>query len=276
MIYLGDITHTLLENIYKRPGLDFSTALNNKIFRAADTKLSYRQIQELEKVGLQKSERSSKKDWRKYTLQDIVCFLIIGKLKDYGFNFSQLKIVVSFLYETDIELALVDKHMPLIEALTISAFGGIPIYLLCTDTDVLGIFDSPSYDAFTKNPQSEARESYLVINVTSIFGDELKTLDKRFSVNDSSDIYSAANQLSDAEKLVIKAIRNGSYNSVEVVMKNGKVRHLNLKKAVPNKQGGLTEKEIIALVANRQFGSITVHVEGGKIVNLIGIEKLKA
>ncbi len=277
MIYLDDISQIILESLYEADSSDVNAFTDIKIFRAADTGLTYRQIQELEKVGLQKSERSSDKKWRRYALNEITCFLIIAKLKDYGFTFSQLKSVVTFLYETDIELVRGDKKskMLLIEVISRFSLSNLPLYFICTDTDIVGIFDLPSYDVFTQKLDSNVRESYLLISPTNILHDTLKNLDKRFESKDRSYIYNLANEFSETEKKIVQIIRSGTYESIEVVMKNGKVKYLSLQQTTPYQKNGLTQKDVINLITTKQYGSIRAQVEDGKIVNLVGTEKVK-
>jgi DNA-binding transcriptional MerR regulator len=274
MIYFDDTTLMFLSKIYENSNVP--EMLEKKLFRAADTGLSYRQLQELEKAGLLRSERASNKEWRRYDLTGVTSISIIAKLKDYGFTFAQLMTVTSFLHETDVELEAVNKSFLLVDAIALCVIAGMPIYLILTDDTVIGIFDSPDLASFIKNPTENAKYSYLVIDATSLVQEVLATIDKRL-VSQHEDLHdiAALTQFSNEEKSVVKAMRSGLYSSVEVVMRNGQIGHLNLKESLKNRKDKLTQKDVLELLVTKQYGSISAHLEGGKIVNLVGVNKVK-
>lgn len=273
MIYLDESSLAFLGKAYEN-NANLDKVYLQKLFRAVDTGLSYRQIQELEKVDLLKTERTSNKEWRRYSLIEVALILIVKELKKYGFEFSQLEIVMDFLGATEIELEWINKKMPVIKAIITFGFSGMPLYFLTTDDNVLGIFDTPNYDTFAKSKY--AGSSYITINVANVVQGVLKDIDKRLGHENDLDIYfDPSSELSDTEKTIIRAVRNGEYNSLEVVMKDGIVRQLNTKKTTPSRVGGLTKNEIIELIKTKDFGSITMQVEAGKVVSLTGIDKIK-
>lgn len=65
--------------------------VNRKIFKVSDTPLTYRQVNTLDTDRLLANERQNKKGWRKFSYKELVYTLIVSELKKFGFKHEQLK-----------------------------------------------------------------------------------------------------------------------------------------------------------------------------------------
>ena len=65
--------------------------LNNKVFRVADSPLSYRQTNALAMDRLMPDNREKKEGWRKFSLKELIYISIVYELKKYGLKHVQLK-----------------------------------------------------------------------------------------------------------------------------------------------------------------------------------------
>jgi DNA-binding transcriptional MerR regulator len=88
--------------------------LNKKLFSAASTGLTHRQLNALENNGIIRSGRKDKKKWRTFSYKERIFLLIITELRKYGLRDKQLRNLRNAFFKKANEL---DSDMVIAEVL---------------------------------------------------------------------------------------------------------------------------------------------------------------
>ncbi|MFA5828331.1 MAG: hypothetical protein WC841_03170 [Candidatus Shapirobacteria bacterium] len=137
---------------------------NQKKYTIADTPLSYRQANTLDKDKLLNDNRTGGKGWRKFSFKELVYIDIVLDLKKFGVKHEQLKqLWQSFFKEPDGLLvpSLVPNRGESEIAIS-SVFGGVEM-VLCIDSDGEILYFDPQFS--TKYSQSSKPLIRVSLNV---------------------------------------------------------------------------------------------------------------
>lgn len=227
--------------------------LNKKMFRVADTSLSYRQVNSLGDNGIIKESRKDKKDWRKFSFKELLFFSIIGELRRYGIRDAQLKQLHDAFFKPN---NIVASDLSLIKI-----FGGIKIFLVVDGKANVFFYDILSFDLMG----GEKYKSFININLNELFMDLWEKIGKkRIEYNSYLSILTKAGDiLSVKEKEVIRIIRDQEYRSI-TVRKNAEENFI-IRAEKVNK---FNEKDLLEIIKKKNFADITILKRDGKIVNI--------
>lgn len=223
--------------------------LNKKTFRVADTDLSYRQINSLDGNKIIKDTRKNKKNWRKFSFKELIFFLIIKELRQYGIKDEQLKSLRNVFFGSDNSL-----HT---DFSLIKIFGGIKIFLVFDGEANVTFHDIVFFDLMG----GDNYKSFININLNEIvMGLWVKIGKKRIKYKnnfDLTDVYSPK------EQEIIKIIRNKEYRNITVKKSVGKGFIIKAERSAEFK-----EKDLMEAIKKKDFMEIKVVKRNGNIVNI--------
>lgn len=163
-----------LNNKYFKAGEDYeksfvlrSKLFEDKKFRVSDTCLNYRKINSLDSSGLLDDSRSSKSDWRQFSLKELIYFLIIRELRIYGFRDAQLKVLRKVFFggsyrNSEVRIAF--------EAV----LAGIKVILVVNNKMGVNFYNIQMFKPFEQNTQSFVTLNFneVVMGIMEKIGEE--------------------------------------------------------------------------------------------------------
>lgn len=248
------MTELLAENKTFFGILPYKFHFIDKQYTVADTPLSYRQINSLGSNGILRSNRENKNGWRKFDFRELVFLLIVEEVRKYGLKDSQLEYLRSAFFD--------EKNMSKVDLAMIACISGYKIILTFDADGRVCFHDLITIDLL----EDKTGKSLINVNLNSIVTEQWKKTGwDTEEYKNSFDIFAeelGKRNLGEKELEIIKAIRTGSYESVNVKFENGKVSFLEKTDSVT------TETRIIEILKENSFQSIKLEQKNGKVVSL--------
>lgn len=251
MIYINP----KLDKAYLREESKFnlSKLINEKSFTKSNTPLSYRQINTLSNDKLIPEERDNSRDWRKFSLKELIFFKIIFELKKFGLTHETLKgLSDSFFKEPTAEIAI---GCVLIQAeimITLKSDGTVTYY------------DPPHFILIGSNetPMIQIRLNDIVNNVRK----NIKQKPFPISMSVSDYLWRRSEmRITDNEKEIISMIRNNAYSSLTVSKKDGGSYLVHADRS--NNEDKINARDVLKMLEKKDFQDIKIIQRNGMIVH---------
>lgn len=245
-------------------------ALNaEKKYKISDTRLSYRQLNDLDSNKLLPEGRENKASWRKFSYKELVYLELVSELKEFGLKREQFKhLWESFFKERSKDTKEIDLNHKVHAEIAIGCvLGGIEMTLaIDSKSDVF--FSDPIYSAISKysKPHIKISLNEIINQLNPKIGLEIAPIE--FASNNVSIT------LTDKEKELLKIVRDKDYSSVKVKKKDGELATAYAEKYSSENQG-LSPRDIEILLKSKDYIDITVVKRDGKIVNFKLEETIK-
>ena len=197
-------------------GQKISNFLNDRRFTVKSTENTYRLINHWESKGLLPKVRKNTKEWRKFSMVDLVWLGTIRALREYGYPLKKIKSGFDQMNEWYSELSN-SSDMHIVEHyITRFIVLGLGFYCIAFSDGVIDFIDDEEYFV---NEWIASKVDHIKISGAPIFnkffpGDDIKVKPSLW-VN-----------LTDEEYKVIGAIRNPDIKEILIKGRNGKVEIL--------------------------------------------------
>jgi len=235
--------------------------LNKKRFRVADTTLTYRQVNSLDTNKVLKDNREDNKNWRKFSLKELVYLSIVKELKEYGIINKQLENLKkaffskNYVFSTDESLLFI--------------LHGIKIIMTLDKDSSVSFYTIPSYNLFKR-----FSTSFININLNEIFLEIWERIGKRrIEYKNELDLLSGVIKDFDTDEKeveLLKLIRNKDYKSI-IIKKKDNNEFIVKGEAIEL----VKENNLIKMIKEKNFADISIVKRNGNIVNIKVEENFK-
>ena len=266
--HIGD--GILVEYLAANEKLGIEKYLDAKQFKVADTVLSYRQINELDKDNLIQDERDGEKGWRKFSIFELIYLSIVSELKAYGVKHDKLTQLRDCFFKP------VDDEQPFVsEDIARQAIGcaviGAEIILSFSRDGTVAFYDPANYALF------QNATSYIHINLNKVInqirdGVGLEVFPIHTSLS-SEYLKSRTLDVSKKEESILKAIRNKDYQAIRIKKSNGEAAIIYADRS--DGVSDMTDADVLKIMKERDFQDVNVKRRNGKWVNLRVEETIK-
>lgn len=256
--------------------------IREKKYRISDTGFTYRQINSLGASNLLNDLRENDKQWRGFSLYDLLYLSIIASSKDFVTKNSKLQYLKTVFYEKTyvIETAPTpDKDPELLETIYWGEMAFIAIllnlqvgmFMYGSGKSMITDIWSDAEFRFGINPEEE---TYIFMLLSELFKDTVITkLEPAFSqwlgkldFKDLSYNYSHPHkETSDNEKNFLSLLRNDNYSKITITKKSAGKMIVNCHMSVDGNK--ITPQEFTKLLSTKRFGSVKVNKRDGKSVS---------
>lgn len=248
--------------------------LNEKIYKASDTELSYRKINLLGVNNLLMEGKAKINSWRKFSLKDLIFIKIVETLRTFGITNSQLGSVKNCFFRKYYGRKLPsikngrlygDYEYIIDHVVKLTRDHHLKIYLLI-DEEFKCIFADEDYVI-----KSLGLVSFICINFDSIFTDILyqKYLGETHYIHNTIQLARVIENIPNKVRLISKKasnildiIENNDYMSISI-KKNGEEFLVKAEKI--NKTN---KEQLLKMIEEKEFVDITVLKRDGNIVNI--------
>lgn len=225
--------------------------LNKKMFRVADTPLTYRQINFLDSEGLLKNNRETKNGWRVFSLKELVYLSIIKELRGFGFSNEKIICLKDMFFSGEGAIRTEDSLLSILK-------GKKNILVLKNENNPF-IFNLPNYMVFCSK-----LKSHININLNEIFSEVLKLVKKK-GIDYYDELYYITKKVNNnkKEEEILNLIRSRNYKSItvsgnkndEFLVKGESIQIVN-------------ENKLIEMIKEKKFADINVVKRNGSVVNI--------
>lgn len=268
MIHYSQNMQSLVQTVLsKYPALlDY---IREKRYKHSDTGLTYRQVNSFDQSGLLKESRGSKKQWRNFSLNDLLYLHIISRARLFNTSNSQLRELRNMFYDQRLNYnnigEISDSEIALIALLT----GQIPVGLLIFSDGQAILTDDDSL-SITLGYSDSQKRAFLFIMLYETFKPFIskaknnKAFQSKFDLAEFDNSYSLK-PIGKRQLTLLEAIEDGDYSDIKISKKvNGKLA-ITLSKTINSKN--LTKADIGKLSEGKSFGSYKVTVHNNKSVS---------
>lgn len=242
---------------------DILKFIREKRYRVADTGLTYRQLNSLDSSELIHGKRNSDKDWREFSITDLLYLHLVSKSREFKTRNSQLKKLKSEFYGEFMNYK--DVGIVLYSELAVLALliGNIPLSvqirsdgeIIFSDTSVLTLISNNKASLHIFLPET------FEVFIEKITSDQSFT--KKFDLKEFIDDYSPT-PVSRKERALLNLIANNSFSQITIEKKvDGSLLVRGLESLDGN---AITEKEFRELCESVEFGDFETIKRDGKIV----------
>jgi len=227
--------------------------INEKRFRVADTPLSYRQINYLDNADILKDSRKSEKEWRKFSLKEIVFFVLGQKLRKYGLSDDYLKKIGDGFFKKE--------NSQQSDFVVIMTLSGLHIIITQEENGEVYFNDAIADDFYN------GKQSVLIkINLNEVVNDVLEKIrGKREEYKTYDDMVKGltTDDLSGKETEILEIIRNKDYKTITIRKKDNEEFVIKGEKAKT-----ADEKELMKILREKDFIDINITKRNGVIANV--------
>lgn len=227
-----------------------SRALNRKIGTVnKGAGKEYRLINYWDNEGLIPSKRDSNKQWRKFSIMDIIWLDIIEDLRKFGYSIEKIRKVKEQLH---VQYKNTEATYPLLEFFVFIIISNYnPVFLRIDPNGKLKILLQRGLNEHMKK---EKNGKYILLTLNDYIREKLTNLYVTPCYIDLCDI-------DDDEASLIETIRAKSFQTVKIKMQNGKIDVIEGTEQIATKN-----KRIVDLLKDEDYQNIELKQENGKLV----------
>ncbi len=204
--------------------------INKKMFRVADTPLTYRQVNVLDRDGLLGEETQQVTGtWREFSPKELIYILVVTELKKFGLEHKKLRPMwQAFFKEPDKPPKGQSMPKPHInrgiaETAIGCVFGQVEMTLVVSSEGEIAFFDPGNYATYDRL-LGLLPDAYIKLTLNDFVNEMLKMMKKepfpiKWSISEEY-IKSRLLNLSDKEKGILEVIRNNDFQTVKLKKKN--------------------------------------------------------
>jgi len=236
-------------------GRAFNKSLNNECYSVNSSGQTYRTIDVWSKAGLFDDLKlidkhtTDKQEWKKFSMLDLIWIEIISQLRKFGLSLVTIKALKSSLrcYAGNL------KNLKwAYESKVREVFQGAQIVIIVQSNGEAEIHDYLEWEYIKRKYKIN---NFIIVNFTEI----VKSLNKNVKiVTKHSLVVSEPSK----EFEILQLIKNGNYESVEIVPKNGVIERYRLNQKVD------VNKRIIDILKEADYQNITINRTNGVIVSI--------
>jgi len=236
----------------------FSCRLNRKTGTVnKDAGKEYWLINQWDNEGLISTGRDAARQWRKFSLMDMIWLDIIEDLREFGFGMDKIRKV-----KEQIQISVCDtvQEYPLLEFFVFMIISEhLPVFLkVSLSGDIVFVLQDTL--ALSMN---DGTGKGVVLTVNDYVRQKLPTLY-------ISPCFRRWSELDDSEAELIEMIREGIYQQVGVKLKDGRINLLEGTERIDARQ-----TRIVELLKSEEFQNIELKQELGKVVSVCRTVKRK-
>lgn len=234
---------------------NFIANIREKIHRADFTDQSYRILSTWEAKGLIDSERHDSKQWRQFSALDMVWLEIISRLRALGLAIPYIEVTKQSLFFEESRR----------ESYTLD----FAIWQVLKEQKFIILYVFPDGKAFLReqlemilDPNYDPKKDHIFINLSEI----VKEIFNRPGLEIE---YDNLQVLSTEESMLLKSVRNGEYNSIEVIMNDGKIQRIESSEQVDlkNNPDDVLE-QVKKILSQHNYQNINLIQKDGKVSSL--------
>jgi hypothetical protein len=246
--------------------------INKKLFRVADTPLSYRQVNSLDNDQLLGEERKDSKGWREFSVKEMVYINIVDELKKYGVEHKKLNTLWSAFFAEPTPPKDRKSTPPKVNRYV----GETSIGIVFSQVEIILVFEPNGDVAFFDPGNYAAHDSlmnalpnvYIKVHLNKVVNDVLGLLKKKpFPITWSSSeeyIKSSVLGVSDQEEKLLEIIRNKDYRSLKIRKSSGATFTINAERS---NSEDVSDSDLLKIIKERNFQDISIKKRDGKMVN---------
>jgi DNA-binding transcriptional MerR regulator len=227
------------------------------------TGLSSRQLNDWDQRGALPHEREGEAGWRRFTLREIFVLMVCAEMrKRFGIPVDRLKVMKDWMLQE--EANHLEAAIEIIGAL------GVDVWIL-TDFETTFVMDS-DLEIFSLTGAGALKgdtEHLALLKVNPIVNRLLGTLKEPIELANHGLGYqllaerlAGGQSLSPVEQQVLRLLRDGLYDSIEVTLRDGVVERIRKSKRVD------ANARIGDLIRSNDYQQIRLNVQDGQIVLL--------
>lgn len=243
--------------------------INDRRYRAADTILSYRQLNEMGKSDLLDDDREDKKEWRRYSLKELLFTMVAAELKLFGLENERLKPVHKLFFANyeKAQGASVERT-PADDA----------ICSMLLDVRTTFFLSQNGHACFAIPPTTEAYrdqngQGTFTVSLNNLLNEILEKVGVRRKVQSYSlvdvlveGMEKEAGNLTDQEKKLLEIIRNDEYTQIKIEKKDRK--KWIVRAGTKKETAKLKKMEIVNMITQRGYREIHLVQNDGRIVHV--------
>ena len=239
--------------------------MDEAVFSAGDVKkaagLSSRQMNDWDQRGALPHSREGDSGWRRFTLREMFALVVCAEMRrQLGIPVEKLKFVMDLMMEAQA------NHLS--EAAISIIHYGVDVWIL---TDFAGTFEMYSDVELEQRffDGSLGGEGLVMLKVNRLVTGLLGSGDNAVELSRHGKGYEFMRDLrresgirSGTELHILNLIRSGDYSTIEIVLKDGKVKTIRKSKRVNQ------TTRIVDLIKSNDYQQIRIAVQNGKVVSL--------
>jgi DNA-binding transcriptional MerR regulator len=209
----------------------------------------YRLINHWDKEGLIPSRRDSNKQWRKFSIMDMIWLDIIEDLRAFGFSIENIRKVKEQLH---VSYKSTDATYPLLEFFVFTIISNYnPVFLRIDANGKLKIL---LQRGLNENMKNEENGKCILLILNDYVKEKLPDLYV-------TPCYINLCDIDDDESSLIETIRAKIFQSIKVKMRGGKIDMIEGTEKIVTKN-----KRIVDLLKDEDYQNIQLKQENGKVV----------
>jgi len=227
------------------------------------TGLSSRQLNDWDARGALPHAREGDAGWRRFTSRDIFVLMVCAEMrKRFGVPVDQLKVMKEWM--------LTGEANHLAAAIEIIGTLGVDVWIL-TDFDTTFIMDSDleMHSLFGMGVAGAGNDGFVLLKVNPIVNKLLGALEEPMELAKHGLGYKILAQwhqssasLSPVEQQVLRLLRDGLYDSIEITLKDGEVERIRQSKRID------ASVRVGDLIKSNDYQQIRLNVQDGQVVLL--------
>jgi DNA-binding transcriptional MerR regulator len=257
-LQLDEIEKQFIRYMVDKRLLDERKNINTPYKGIAEMGLSYRLINHWEQNGIIEVERGvDGKGWRKISFMDQIWIRLVVELRSFGISLENIKTIYNQIRTNDIDYS--PSVYPRLEFF-IHYFINykIPIKLIILKDFTVFICTKEEIEGAEKE---DLLDSYISINLHKLIQYVLK--ESFYKPNYNEEVV-----LSEKEIKLLYHLRIGSYKSVKVLFKDGKIERI-------EGEISIVEKKVHELMKENNYDKIIINREKGDVVSIEQTVKIK-
>jgi DNA-binding transcriptional MerR regulator len=226
--------------------------------------LTYRQINDWDDRGALPNDREGDRGWRKFSLREIFIVMVCNEIHlQFGVPVARLQFVQECMLQDDAD------HLS--AAIQLMSVLGVGVWLM-TDLEETFVMGSELEFRNLMEPgylRAETERGYLFVNLTPLVNRLFEVSDEGETIKPHGRGYEILRELRSQESVrnaaelkVLKAIREGAFDRIEITLDNGNVRTLH-KIDHPD-----ISMSIDAFVKEHPYQSLNIAVRQGGVASL--------
>lgn len=276
MLYIGD--NLLLSYFEANEKYKLDELVNAKLYKVADTPLTYRQTNTLDKDNLLPKDAQTGRGWRKYSLKELVYLSLVSELKQFGVQHVHLRQLWDSFFKEPEKVkngrATTAPNKGIGNIAIGCVFGQVEILLVIDKNGDTTFYDPTHFLLFGVD-----KTSCLVVRVNDVVNKLLEQTGKKaFPIKWSlgstflGDI--SRQPANDKEKIVFELLRNNNYTTIRVKKTNGQIGIIYAGKNSSTSEN-ITPEKLREIINSKDYQDINIVKRDGKIVNLTVEETIK-
>lgn len=239
--------------------------LEARRYRVSDSPLTYRQINNLAAVGVLSAAQEKEGEWRKFSFVEIVFLEVVYELRRFGFKTEQLAGLRKVFFKPAERKQLPNSKLPEPAGYAFMAIGltllEVQIILSVNAEGTVEFFD-PVFFGLMQGKN----KAFVYIDLNQVVNGVLKKFGSKVSFDYTTlfDLYLQQTKglLSDKELELLHLLRNGDYETVEVVLQDGKVKVI---RGTTRKRGEFTPADLVKVLEAKGYQTVTAYMQDGKV-----------